>query len=277
MTSPEPKIVTASFAPITMENLERGTDDLTWNTRLFREMIDQQYKVNNLVAAKTGVNWLEKAFTVNWDFLFAGIVELTELANSREDWWKWWTFSSADHMNVKIELVDAFHFFLSYDIASEIPYNLKNEVVIEKALSRLASDYADQVIRIKGRGKSVARPEGKTAVGLIKRIFRNACDVELADFDSFAFFDLCDLCNLDIATFHKIYIGKACLNQFRQKHGYKEGTYHKTWWNGKEDNFYLVDWLSNDIEDNLTGKELEEAVMNWLESSYASFNGISER
>ena len=40
----------------------------------------------------------------------------------------------------------------------------------------------------------------------------------------------------------KLYIGKNCLNQFRQDNGYKEGHYIKVW-NGKEDNVVMVEIL----------------------------------
>ena len=52
------------------------------------------------------------------------------------------------------------------------------------------------------------------------------------------------------------------LNQFRQDHGYKEGTYKKTW-NGKEDNVVMLSFLEGD--DAPTIKALYEK----LEKAYA--------
>ena len=48
------------------------------------------------------------------------------------------------------------------------------------------------------------------------------------------------------------------LNQFRQDHGYKEGTYKKVW-NGKEDNAVMLEFLEGEeaptIEDLYTKLE----------------------
>ena len=41
---------------------------------------------------------------------------------------------------------------------------------------------------------------------------------------------------------YTLYIGKNCLNQFRQDHGYKDGSYVKLW-QGKEDNIYMQEAL----------------------------------
>lgn len=49
------------------------------------------------------------------------------------------------------------------------------------------------------------------------------------------FFDLTKMSGLDSGMLYRLYVGKNILNQFRQDHGYKEGTYIKEW-NGTEDN-----------------------------------------
>ncbi|MFY9093562.1 deoxyuridinetriphosphatase, partial [Aliarcobacter butzleri] len=62
----------------------------------------------------------------------------------------------------------------------------------------------------------------------------------------------------------KLYIGKNCLNQFRQDNGYKEGTYIKVW-NGNEDNVVMVDLLEKmeDVSfDDLYSKLKEEYSKN---------------
>ena len=52
------------------------------------------------------------------------------------------------------------------------------------------------------------------------------------------FFELTRMSGLDITTLYRLYVGKNILNQFRQDHGYKEGTYIKEW-NGVEDNVVM--------------------------------------
>ncbi len=41
-----------------------------------------------------------------------------------------------------------------------------------------------------------------------------------------------------------LYIGKNCLNQFRQDYGYKDGSYIKVW-DGKEDNVFMQSVLND--------------------------------
>ena len=50
-----------------------------------------------------------------------------------------------------------------------------------------------------------------------------------------AFIDVAVQSGLNLDALYKLYVGKNILNQFRQDHGYKEGTYIKLW-NGEEDN-----------------------------------------
>jgi hypothetical protein len=49
-------------------------------------------------------------------------------------------------------------------------------------------------------------------------------------------------CQMNWEELFRQYVGKNVLNFFRQDHGYKEGTYRKTW-NEREDNEHLVDVL----------------------------------
>jgi hypothetical protein len=48
---------------------------------------------------------------------------------------------------------------------------------------------------------------------------------------------------LDFDALYTAYVGKNVLNFFRQDHGYKEGTYLKTW-AGREDNEHLVELMA---------------------------------
>jgi len=48
---------------------------------------------------------------------------------------------------------------------------------------------------------------------------------------------------MSYAELFALYMGKNVLNQFRQAHGYKEGTYRKLW-GGREDNEHLMEVLA---------------------------------
>ena len=62
-----------------------------------------------------------------------------------------------------------------------------------------------------------------------------------------AFINVAMQSGLNLDSLYKLYVGKNILNQFRQDHGYKEGTYMKIW-NGKEDNVTMQSILEENEE-----------------------------
>jgi hypothetical protein len=75
-----------------------------------------------------------------------------------------------------------------------------------------------------------------------------------------AFIDVAVQSGLNLDALYKLYIGKNILNQFRQDHGYKEGSYIKIW-NGEEDNVVMQRVLEENEEVTPDGlyKALKEA------------------
>jgi len=75
-----------------------------------------------------------------------------------------------------------------------------------------------------------------------------------------AFIDVAVQSGLNLDALYKLYVGKNILNQFRQDHGYKEGTYIKIW-NGEEDNIAMQRVLeeNEDVTPDGLYKALEEA------------------
>ena len=74
------------------------------------------------------------------------------------------------------------------------------------------------------------------------------------------FFDLVIMSGLNLETLYRLYVGKNILNQFRQDHGYKDGSYIKVW-NGEEDNVVMKRiWETNaDIKPDALYSELKKA------------------
>jgi uncharacterized protein with FMN-binding domain len=62
---------------------------------------------------------------------------------------------------------------------------------------------------------------------------------------------------------YRLYIGKNCLNQFRQDNGYKDGSYTKIW-DGKEDNVYMQEAIKENpnIGFELLYEKLDEKYNN---------------
>ena len=55
--------------------------------------------------------------------------------------------------------------------------------------------------------------------------------------------DLVYATGMNWEVFFEQYVKKNILNIFRQKNGYKQGTYHKEWFN-QEDNVFLIEEAS---------------------------------
>jgi hypothetical protein len=92
---------------------------------------------------------------------------------------------------------------------------------------------------------------------LMRTIF---CDEPTEKFME-AFIDVAVQSGLNLDALYKLYVGKNILNQFRQDHGYKEGTYIKMW-NGEEDNVAMQRVL--EVNEDVT----PDALYNALKEAY---------
>jgi hypothetical protein len=74
----------------------------------------------------------------------------------------------------------------------------------------------------------------------VENLMRIALSKEKLDLERLVseFFDLVVMSGLNLNTLYRLYVGKNILNQFRQDHGYKDGSYIKIW-DGEEDNVVM--------------------------------------
>ena len=153
--------------------------------------------------------------------------------------WKWWKKQVIDIEQVKLEVVDIWHFGLS-DLIRD---SLVNAELATRILSQV--------------GKS--GPDFREAVETLAR-----CSLENPKFNVEAFCDLLNALPMSTDELYTIYIGKNVLNGFRQAHGYRTGDYQKNW-NGREDNQHLAE-----IVDHLdsTDPRYPERIMKELEVRY---------
>ncbi len=198
------------------------------------EMLQLQNRLNN---DTNGVQWREdrtkNGKLINWKRCI--YMETAELIDSFP--WKHWKSIDAqpDMQNVKIELVDIWHFLMSYllkhnplDEAARLIDNLKStksDIKIEKWDNERIEEYLDIF-------------EELMALALVKNDGEMMQEALLEQF-----FKACDSVELGFDELYSLYIGKNALNQFRQEHGYKEGTYQKDW-GGKEDNVVMQEILA---------------------------------
>lgn len=133
--------------------------------------------------------------------------------------WKWWKHQTADMEQVKLELIDIWHFGLSYHLQQKTPIEVIHQDVQSSLENPSSVDFHQAV-------------ESFTEHTLVNKAF----SVPL-------FMAMLNSVPMSFAELYTGYIGKNVLNFFRQDHGYKEGTYRKVW-SGKEDNEHLVEIIS---------------------------------
>ncbi|PCJ90372.1 MAG: dUTP diphosphatase [Porticoccaceae bacterium] len=170
-------------------------------------MLDLQDAMNS----KVNNNWAEQDFA----WYRAIWVECAELMDHYG--WKWWKKQTPDDDQVKLELVDIWHFGLSILLLES---NSKADI---------ASAVEQQLAE--------ARPSGDFRADL--ETFALAT-LQSKRFDVASFASLMAGIELPFDELYTRYVGKNVLNFFRQDNGYQDGSYRKLW-NGKEDNEHLVE------------------------------------
>lgn len=220
------------------------------------QMLELQQQLND---ATNGIGW-ENGVTKNGkliDWKRCTYLECAELIESYP--WKHWKNIDAkpDYANIKIEAVDIWHFIMSQGLedykkgdlgsietlANNIS-SLPNFKEFEGELQESFKDYYEQI---------------EVVEKLMKTLFCDESTNKLME----SFLDVATQSGLNLDSLYKLYVGKNILNQFRQDHGYKDGTYIKIW-NGQEDNVTMQSIL--DSQDDISPSELYEA----LEKAYTA-------
>lgn len=178
-----------------------------------RVMLDLQDDMNS----KVHQDWRAQ----NFEWYRAIWIECGELLDHYG--WKWWKKQSPDIEQVRLELIDIWHFGLSI---------LLMETADKDAL---AASLAEQIRAL------LDKP-----VGDFKQDLEAFASNVLSDksFDLAGFVVLLKGVELDLDGLYRSYVGKNVLNFFRQDNGYKDGSYVKVW-AGREDNEHLVELVAS--------------------------------
>jgi hypothetical protein len=136
--------------------------------------------------------------------------------------WKWWKHQRTDLAQVKLEVVDIWHFGLSDLIRA----------------GRIDSQHVDRSII-----DAFGRPPPSTDLRACVETLAGAT-LAARRFPIDAFVDVLYALPMAFAELYQIYVGKNVLNHFRQAHGYQAGGYMKTW-QGREDNEHLFEIVSS--------------------------------
>lgn len=194
-------------------------------------MLTLQQELND---STNGIGW-EKGVTkngkiINWRRCIT--MECAEMIDSFG--WKHWKSitQETDYANLQIEIVDVWHFVMSLvleftaasgaesiqELATRISQTPEYQKLVENNPLPFAEDTL-LMIKIENVMRLSLIPISPEMIGAL---------IE-------EFFELVYMGGLNLNQLYRLYVGKNILNQFRQDHGYKEGTYLKMW-DGLEDN-----------------------------------------
>lgn len=143
--------------------------------------------------------------------------------------WKWWKHQSPDLSQVHLELVDIFHFGLS-------------ELLQQHGSALIAVNKLFETYLAYGRRVACGVKNPEDCIALVETFATSVLTTRR--FDLAAFCELASAVHLEEETLYEMYVGKNVLNGFRQDHGYRSGTYIKTW-DGREDNVWLVEFAAD--------------------------------
>lgn len=214
-------------------------------------MLELQQKLND---ATNGTGW-EKGVTkdgkpINWRRCI--YMESAEMIDSFG--WKHWKSIAqpTDYDNLQIEIVDVWHFVMSL----VLEFSNKAES-IEELSERMAQTPEYQKLNT-----SIPLTFGSdlllmTRIENVMRLSLIPVSAEMVGALVEEFFELAYLGALNATELYRLYVGKNILNQFRQDHGYKEGSYIKIW-NGLEDNAVMKNaW---ELNPDMSPEELYDAL-----------------
>jgi len=170
-------------------------------------------EMQNAMNSKVHEQWFEQGF----EWYRAIWIECAEMLEHYG--WKWWKHQKPDAEQVKMELVDIFHFGLSSRIDGEASFEAIAEELANEMLEPTVKDDFKQTLEVlAGQAVMYQHFDGSSFAGCMQQM------------------------EMPFEELFKSYVGKNTLNFFRQDHGYKEGTYMKEW-HGREDNEVLVEIL----------------------------------
>ncbi|HSG60402.1 MAG TPA: dUTP diphosphatase [Pseudomonadales bacterium] len=175
----------------------------------FFTMLQLQHAMNT----KVHPHWIAQHF----EWYRALWIECGELMDHQG--YKWWKKQTPDIEQVKLEIVDIWHFGLSMVIT-------RFDGDLQAAAEAMAAELA-------------ATPRNGEGVLLATEALASHT-LRSKEFSVGKFWDLMQAAGMTADELFTAYVGKNVLNFFRQDHGYKEGSYVKQW-HGREDNEHLVE------------------------------------
>lgn len=208
---------------------------------ILRQHLELQYALNTRIR--------EDWYSAGFKWTRAITVEAVELLDHLG--WKWWKHQDPDWDQARMELVDIWHFILSDALVQTGGH-------IEAAVHQLSRKFKEPEYMV---------PTAYVVSDLrhldMRQTIEAFTSLAAAGHVSYTAFEmLCVQMQLSASELDILYRSKNVLNIFRQAHGYKEGTYIKTWM-GQEDNEVLTNLIRTRPDATV------EQLMSKLESIYS--------
>lgn len=189
------------------------------NFKQIPSMLSLQNTMNNTV----NPDWA----TMNWDWFRASMLEGAEAVEHHG--WKWWKAQNKDMPQLQMEIVDIWHFYLS----QFLKLSHANEEQAAILIQNHYNEYINKPVSFDGVEYNLSDMDLLAKLDLLIGLSAaKRLHVPLL-------LDLVYACGMNWDFFFEQYVKKNILNIFRQKNGYKQGTYHKEWFN-QEDNVFLI-------------------------------------
>lgn len=193
------------------------------NEHIFRQQLQVMLAMQDAMNRMVAEDWQQRGFAWHRAIYQEGAELLDHLGT-----WPWWKKGKPDLPQARMELVDIWHFGLSWLIEG-FGQPIGSEALASAIVQRVS--------------RATARYSGLTYEQASDELRHAAVDQLMAAagqrlFDTDAFFQLVYACGMTSDDLYRMYVGKNVLNRLRQRNGYKLGTYIKTW-DGEEDNIHL--------------------------------------
>ena len=161
--------------------------------------------------------------------------------------WKWWKKQVPDLDQVKLEIVDIWHFGLS---------DLMRADKLDESVGSVLLAVEDATSNDLNPGDAV---RFRAAV---EALAESSLSLQLFQIEPFQ--RVLETLPMSLSELFRLYIGKNVLNNFRQDHGYKTGEYRKLW-SGREDNEHLIEILE---QLGCAADEVPQALYGELSARY---------
>lgn len=209
-------------------------------------MLHAMLELQDSMNRKIDHDWLARRHA----YLRAVLVEATEALEHYG--WKWWKKQTPDMAQLRLEMIDIWHFVLS-------EYLLRAGGDKTVAAQTLAADWtAPAPLHFDGAQHRLDALDIREQLELLAAL----AAVRRMHMPLLA--QLFAACGLTASGLFQEYVSKNVLNHFRQDRGYKSGTYKKTW-DGAEDNVHMAQLLETM---DSAGAQLPTALYQALAGRY---------